>query len=113
VYNALLAPLGVSLGEAGLLLTDLIELDRKVEFEREILPALAPLLRGRKFATFDDVLDWLRERSRALLPGADALPALRGPLAPLAASLGRELPGDPVVGALQAFAEGHSTPLAR
>jgi phosphoglucomutase/phosphomannomutase len=113
VYNALLAPLGVSLGEAGLLLTDLIELDRKVEFEREILPALAPLLRGRKFATFDNVLDWLRERSRALLPGADALPALRGPLAPLAASLGRELPGDPVVGALQAFAEGHSTPLAR
>lgn len=106
VYNALLAPLDLSLGEAGLLLTDLIELDRKVEFERVLLPALAARLRERAFARLEDLLGWLREQTRALLPGADALPALRTPLQPLAASLGKELPTDPIVAALRDFAAG-------
>jgi hypothetical protein len=81
IYNSLLALLGVELGPAGLLLTDIIELDRKIELETQILPALRKQLDSGALDSLDAALSWLKEASRALLPGTDPLPALKAPLA--------------------------------
>jgi phosphoglucomutase len=100
IYNDLLAPLGVQLGEVGLLLTDLIELDRKREFESETLPRLRQKLAGGELARSEELTAWLRQETRALLPGADALPALRAPLALAVSRWARELPDSPGLQAL-------------
>jgi phosphoglucomutase/phosphomannomutase len=104
IYNDLLRPLDVRLGEAALLMTDLVELDRKQEFEVEIAPALREALRARRFETLDEALAWLREASRALLPGADPLPALKAPLAALCPGWRAEAPTDAVLAALDRWA---------
>jgi phosphoglucomutase/phosphomannomutase len=106
VYNDLLAPLGVELGEVALALTDLIELDRKQGFEREIVPRLRQALAqaGQAAITSEDqLIAWLRAEAGGLLPGADPLPALRAPLALVAPAWARELPPGPGVSALMAF----------
>ena len=110
IYNDLLAPLGVKLGEVGLALTDLIELDRKQEFERDTLPRLRQAIAGGQLGDLDQLVDWLRGEAAALLPGADPLPALRGPLAAVAATWARELPGAPGVQALLNFTSGGGGP---
>jgi phosphoglucomutase len=81
IYGELLAPLGVALGPAALLLPDIIELDRKVEFEMQILPGLRAQLESGALGSLDAALAWLKDASRALLPGSDPLPALKAPLA--------------------------------
>jgi hypothetical protein len=93
----------VQLGEAGLLLTDLVELDRKREFEAEILPRLRERLASGAFADRDGALAWLREVAAPMLPGADPLPALKAPLAPCLAAWA--LPAAPAVTGLRAWAE--------
>jgi phosphoglucomutase/phosphomannomutase len=103
-YNEMLAPLGVRLGEAGLLLTDLVELDRKRDFETEIVPRLREKLAAGEFAGLDDLLGWLRGEAKALLPGADPLPALKAPLAFLGQQWARELPASPQLTALLGWA---------
>jgi hypothetical protein len=108
IYNDIIAPLGVKLGEVGLFLTDLIELDRKVEFESRILPALRERLARGEIAGEEALLAWLRQESKALLPGADPLPALRAPLAVVGETWARELPPSPGLQALLAFAGGKS-----
>jgi phosphoglucomutase len=100
IYNDLLVPLGVKLGEVGLQLTDLIELDRKAEFERETLARLRDRLAGNELGSEDELLAWLRHETRALLPGADALPALKGLLGPVAIRWARELAPSPGLQAL-------------
>ncbi len=64
IYNDLLAPLGVKLGEVGLALTDLIELDRKQEFERDTLPRLRQAIAGGQLGDLDQLVAWLRAESR-------------------------------------------------
>lgn len=83
VYNELLAALDLTLSKAALLLPDLIELDSKLTFDAQTVPGLRERLAGGK-ESFDDVLSWLRGQAANLVPGADALPALRAPLAYLA-----------------------------
>jgi phosphoglucomutase len=107
IYNDLLSPLNVKLGEVGLALTDLIELDRKQEFERDTLPRLRQALAqghgSDSIADQDQLVAWLRREASPLLPGADPLPALGGPLGLVAPTWARELPGRPGVQALLAF----------
>ncbi|MFI5306025.1 MAG: hypothetical protein ACHQ53_01655 [Polyangiales bacterium] len=80
VYNALLAPLSCSLGDEALFLPDVIDLDRKLAFDREVVPELERRLTASAFGTLDEALGWLRERTSAIVPGADPLPALKAPL---------------------------------
>jgi phosphoglucomutase/phosphomannomutase len=110
IYNDLLAPLGVKLGEVGLLLTDLIELDRKRELESETLPRLREALARGELGGPGELPAWLRRETAALLPGADALPALRVPLAPLVERWGRELPSSPGLERLRALVGGKKEP---
>lgn len=81
VYNELLARIGLSLGEAGLLLPDIVDLDRKLDFEQQTVPQLREALAKGTFTRLDDLLAWLRQRTAAMTPGADPLPALKAPLA--------------------------------
>jgi phosphoglucomutase len=104
IYNDLLAPLGVQLGEVGLLLTDLIELDRKREFESETLPRLRQKVSAGELTGPEELTSWLRQESRTLLPGADALPALRAPLALAASRWAAELPSSPALKTLLSWA---------
>ena len=81
VYHELLARIDLSLGEAGLLLPDIIDLDRKQDFEQHTLPQLGEALAKGTFASLDDLLAWLRGQVAAMTPGANPLPALKAPLA--------------------------------
>ena len=76
VYKELLARLDISLGEAGLLLPDIIDIGRKQEFERQTVPQLREVIAQSRFKTLDELLDWLRGEVAAMTPGADPLPAL-------------------------------------
>lgn len=105
IYNALLEPLEVSLGEVGLWLTDLIELDRKVDLERTVIPDLEAKLKAGSFADLEAAKTWLRDQSSTLLPGADALPALKAPLRSLATRWKTDLAGSPVAQALLSWAK--------
>lgn len=81
VYNQLLAYLDLSLSEAALLLPDIIDLDRKREFDQKTAERLRALLTKGTLSTLKDVLSWLRMELVALIPGADPLLALKAPLA--------------------------------
>ncbi len=77
LYNELLSYIDVSLDEAGLLLPDIIDLDKKQRFAGETVPRLHDAMRGGGFAGLDPLLDWLRAETGYMTPGADPLPALR------------------------------------
>ncbi len=81
VYKELLARIDLSLGEVGLLLPDIVDLDRKQNFEQQTVPQLREALAKETFTRPDDLLAWLREEAAAMTPGADPLPALKAPLA--------------------------------
>jgi hypothetical protein len=80
VYNDLAAQIGMALGECGLALPDIIELERKSDFEQRIVPKFDALIREGAFPGRQSALDWLQQESRDLLPGADPLPALKNAL---------------------------------
>jgi phosphoglucomutase/phosphomannomutase len=81
VYNAVLSRIDLSLSEAGLLLPDIIDLDRKREFEQHTAPQLQAALMQGTFTQLEDLLAWLRNATAAMTPGANPLPALKAPLA--------------------------------
>ena len=81
IYNELLARIDTSLQPPCLQLPDIIDLDRKLDFERETIPALREAL-GRE-RDFDDLLAWLGDAVAPMTPGSDALPAVRGAVAKL------------------------------
>jgi phosphoglucomutase/phosphomannomutase len=74
IYGELLGALDISLSEPALHLPDLVDIDQKVAFDRDIVPELGARL-GR--ATLDQLLSWLRNAAAPLVPGADPLPALK------------------------------------
>lgn len=78
-YNELLALIDCKLGPASLALPDLVDLDRKLRFEREIVPTMAERLRGDAVDE-EAYLTWLKEACDWLMPGADPMPALKAPL---------------------------------
>ena len=104
VYGELLARLDLELGPAGLLLPDIVDVDRKREFEQTIQPKLhAELARSGK-GSLQELLDWLRGQASAMTPGADPLPALKAPIAFLCDGWKAELGADPLFGELDRWA---------
>jgi hypothetical protein len=95
----------LSLGEAGCLLPDIIDLDRKQDFEQCTIPRLRQALREETFATLDDLLAWLRNQVAAMIPGADPLPALKAPVAYLCDHWAAELKGSLMLAELHAWVE--------
>ena len=83
VYNELLARLDCRLSEAGLLLSDIIDLSHKRTFDTTTIPQLRQAFLCGSLPSLDDTLSWLRAETAGMTPGADPLPALRAPLAAL------------------------------
>ena len=81
VYADLLQRINVRIGEVGLLLPDIIDLDRKIDFENTTVPRLREVLRAGTVTQLPDLHAWLSEESSGLIPGADPLPALKAPVA--------------------------------
>jgi phosphoglucomutase len=76
VYSELLRRLGRPLSRAALLLPDIIALDEKEQFDRELLPSVKAALSDGEVDPSAVVLR-LRADAARLTPGADPLPALR------------------------------------
>jgi hypothetical protein len=108
VYRELLARVGLELGESALLLPDLIDVGRRVEFERKTVPELHEAVAQGRFRSLDGLFDWLRGEVGGMTPGADPLPALRSSLVYLARAWGNELGGVTVLADLATWADGRS-----
>jgi phosphoglucomutase/phosphomannomutase len=104
VYNDLLARINISLGEAALLLPDIIDLDRRCVFERVTAPRLRDSFTRGAFNDLDDLLGWLRSDVSAMTPGADPLPALKDSIAFLCAQWEKEFASTPLFRQLQNWA---------
>ncbi|MFQ5740408.1 MAG: hypothetical protein ACE5JX_15475 [Acidobacteriota bacterium] len=81
VYNDLLGRIDFVLGQAAMLLPDIVDLDRKRHFERVTTPHLLQALEKGSFRRLSDLLSWLREEATGMTPGANPLPALKAPVA--------------------------------
>jgi len=77
IYNELLLRIDESLGDAALLLPDIIDLEQKKHFEQTTMPGLRKALRSQAGGGLEGVLNWLRRESAQMTPGADPLPALK------------------------------------
>jgi phosphoglucomutase/phosphomannomutase len=104
IYNELLSRVGLSLGEAALWLPDLVDLDRKRDFEQKTARELRDALAGGRFDRLEDLLGWLRGEVASMTPGADPLPALKAPLACLCERWRQELPSAPLLAELANWA---------
>jgi phosphoglucomutase len=104
VYHQLLARIDLSLGEASCLLPDIIDLDRKQDFEQHIVPRLREAVASGTFTSLNDLLAWLRRQVAAMTPGADPLPALKAPLAYLCNQWAADLGESPRLTELRAWA---------
>jgi hypothetical protein len=106
MYNDLLSRVDLHLGTAGLLLPDIVELNRKLAFERETLPTLRRKLLNGEFADIGTFLSWLRDETQAMTPGADPLPALKAPIAYDCGILAGEMTSAPLLSTVRAWANG-------
>ena len=104
VYADLLARIGLKLEPSALRLPDIVDLDRKLEFQQRTVPALRAALASGKYATLDELLAWLRGEVASMTPGSDALPALKEPLAQLCEDWRDALPASSLRAALAEWA---------
>ncbi len=105
VYNELLARIDLFLGEAGLLLPDIVDLDCKQDFEQQTVRQLHKALAKSTFTGLNDLLAWLRGEAAAMTPGADPLPALKTPVAYLCSQWARELGSTSLLAELENWAK--------
>ena len=106
IYSELLATIDLSLGEAALWLPDIVDFDRKKDFEVGTAPRLHEALASGAFSSLQEVLSWLSTETALMTPGADPLPALKAPVACLLREW-PELPHTPLVDELQRWAGHH------
>jgi hypothetical protein len=102
VYKELLARLDMNLEEAALLLPDLIDVDRKKEFEQTIVPKLRAAI--ARFGSLEELLAWLKAEATRMIPGADPLPALKASVAYLCEKWEREAGHEPLLAELRSWA---------
>ena len=105
VYNDLLARLDCRLSEAGLLLSDIIDLDQKHVFDHKTIAQLRQTFLSGSFTSLDETLSWLREETAGMTPGADPLPALKAPLAVLCEQWQNEVRPSTGLSALRRWAQ--------
>jgi len=103
VYGELLARVGSSIGNVGLLLPDLVELEQKRSFEGKTVPVLRAKLEAGEFGDLRALLSWLRGQVAAMTPGADPLPAIKMALAYACDGWAAALASSPLFGELHAW----------
>jgi hypothetical protein len=104
IYADLLGRIDVTLGTPALLLPDIVDLDRKIEFEQKTVGALRESLLHGSQADLAALLEWLGDEVSAMTPGTDALPAVKAPVKWLAKLWRDELDGTPLLDELAAWA---------
>jgi phosphoglucomutase len=77
VYKELLSRVDMNLDESALLLPDLVDVDRKREFEQTTVPKLRDAITQGRFENLEALLTWLKTEAAGMTPGADPLPALK------------------------------------
>ena len=107
LYNEMLSYIDASLDEAALLLPDIIDLENKQRFATETVPRLRDAMGSGRFASLDDLLQWLSRETAAMTPAADPLPALKHSLAGLCRDW-RDEPGMTLVEELDRWASALS-----
>lgn len=91
IYKELVKRIDVELDEPALLLPDIVDLGRKLDFQTLTVPALKAALEGGKFTSVEDAQAWLRAETAPMTPGADSLPAAKASVAYLCDAWEREL----------------------
>jgi phosphoglucomutase len=102
-YNDLLSRIDLSLDAAALLLPDIIDFNRKQDFQHKVVPRLREKIASGDLARRDGLLDWLRKELTGMLPG-DPLPAVKAPIAHLCREWKRAQVSAPLVDSLAAWA---------
>jgi phosphoglucomutase/phosphomannomutase len=102
-YNDLLGRIGLKLDEASLLLPDIIDFNRKQDFQEKVTPRLREAVAADRFAEAKPLLDWLRGELTGMLPG-DPLPATKASVLHLCRAWKGELGGKKALAALEAWA---------
>jgi hypothetical protein len=102
-YNDLLARIDLKLSDAALLLPDIVDFNRKQDFDARVIPALREALASSRFAERDELLAWLRGEVKGMLPG-DPLPAAKAAVAHLTRAWKGELGSRPMLAELEAWA---------
>jgi hypothetical protein len=102
-YNDLLGRIDLSLDEAALLLPDIIDFNRKEDFQKRVVPALRDAMASGRFRSRDAILDWLRGEIQGMLPG-DPLPAVKAAVGHLCTEWQRAPGAKPVLAELSAWA---------
>jgi phosphomannomutase len=74
----LLARIGAELSDAALALPDIISLDEKLRFDSEVVPQVREAIDAGE--TLEQIEPKLKEWTAAMVPGADPLPAVVGPV---------------------------------
>lgn len=82
VYRSLLSTLGVEVSDAALALPDIVDLDARVGFDTELVPALRDAL-GNGLPSSDALEAVIRKHGANLTPGSDPVPAVGEALAAL------------------------------
>jgi len=77
VYHDLLRRIDINVGPISLLLPDIIDIGYKERFENNTVPQLVEAVNAGRFNHSSEVLTWIQERVKGMLPGADPLPALK------------------------------------
>ena len=113
VYNDLLARLDCRLSEAGLLMSDIIDLDHKRTFDTTTTAQLRQAFLSGSLLSLEDTLAWLREKTAGMTPGADPLPALKAPLAALGEQWRTEGLSSPALEALRRWTRQPTQPTQR
>src|SRR5712664_1520817 len=104
-YGELLRRIDLDLRQPGLLLPDIIEIDRKIKFERETLPQLRRSLLNGAFDNLDSLFSWLRSEIQPMTPGADPIPAVKSSIASLCEKWADEMKSVPVFSSVRTWAE--------
>ena len=106
VYADLLGRIDTSLDTAALMLPDIVDLDRKLEFQQTTVPALRSALEAGRHANLEALLAWLGDQVAPMAAGADALPAVKAPVGWLCEQWRSDLPEAPLLPNLASWAQG-------
>ena len=101
IYGELLGRINLSLSEAALSLPDIVDFDRKHEFDHHTAPRLRQMLSNGDVPNVKALLKWLAGESVLMTPGADPLPALKMPVACLLDEWSPTLKPSPLVNKLR------------
>ncbi len=102
-YNDLLRRIDLSLDAAALELPDIVDFNRKQDFQQRVVPELRQALVAGRFKNTEALLDWLRGELQGMLPG-DPVPAVKTAVGHLCREWEREAGAGSLLGGLKAWA---------